>query len=153
MGTLLSLPICLNADDIWRWVQSYDDAWDLTRSAEATAVSPGLVRMTGQKSMAVLDWSKTALMVIDMQSSSLPRRKENFMHDSQLTLAEEDVYLHEHIAKSFDAGRAIVPTAIDFVLTLRKSGVKILWSNVRVHCGIGHGLWSSDPSLFMSSMN
>lgn len=52
------------------WVKDSGGVWDLTRSDRAAVTSPKLVPMSGSKKTIMIEPSRSALVIIDMQSKS-----------------------------------------------------------------------------------
>ncbi|KAL1988694.1 hypothetical protein VTN96DRAFT_8394 [Rasamsonia emersonii] len=90
------------------WVKSPgNDLWDLTRSARLPVTSPKKIPCNGQRKEILIEPSRSALVIIDMQ---------NF-------------FLHPALSPKATAGRAIVNTMVNMIHGFRKAGMKVLWVN------------------------
>ncbi|KAK1585998.1 isochorismatase hydrolase [Colletotrichum navitas] len=81
--------------------------WDLTRSARMATTSPKEIPMSGKRASAIIEPSRSAFVIIDMQ---------NF-------------FLHPKLTPSATLGRAAVGPTVNLIHAFRDSGVKILWTN------------------------
>lgn len=82
-------------------------AWDLTRSARLPAPNPKTIKMLGSRASAVIEPSRSAFIIVDMQ---------NF-------------FLHPNMTPSASLGRAAVGPTINLIKAFRENGMKILWTN------------------------
>lgn len=60
------LKICNN----FSWTKESSGIWDLTRSDRAPVTNPKVLPMTGSKKSIRIEPSRSALVIIDMQSKS-----------------------------------------------------------------------------------
>ncbi|KAJ5215170.1 Isochorismatase hydrolase [Penicillium citrinum] len=106
-----------------------DEVFDLTRSDLMNVTEPiTITDMLGSRKTAVIEPSRSALVIIDMQN----------------------YFLHPALAPDATAGRAIVNTTIKMVQLFRKAKMKTLW----VNWGIDDGdLTTMPPSLLADFSN
>ncbi|KAB8272881.1 Isochorismatase hydrolase [Aspergillus minisclerotigenes] len=89
------------------WIYA-DGVFDLTRSDLMNVTKPiAITNMLGSRKTAVIEPSRSALVIIDMQN----------------------YFLHPVLAPDATAGRAIVNTTIEMVKTFREADMKTLWVN------------------------
>jgi nicotinamidase-related amidase len=82
--------------------------------------------MTGSRKRIIIDPKKTALVVIDMQSELNSIQKLLVLS----ALIVEDYFLHPSFFPAAAEGRATVPALIEVVREFRRSGIKIIWTEV-----------------------
>lgn len=93
-----------NAYNYWNVLPN--GTYDLTRSAVAPVTSPKTIPMSGTRQAAIIEPSRSALVIIDMQ---------NF-------------FLHPELSPKASAGRAAVPPTVNMVSRFRAAGMKVLWT-------------------------
>ncbi|KAK5005717.1 hypothetical protein LTR39_005858, partial [Cryomyces antarcticus] len=88
-------------------IHANDGVFDLTRSDRLPLTSPRTIPMLGSRKTAVIEPSRSALVVIDMQ---------NF-------------FLHPALSPVATKGRKAVLPTVQMVRGFRKAGTKVLWTN------------------------
>ncbi|KAF2103974.1 Isochorismatase hydrolase [Rhizodiscina lignyota] len=89
------------------WSKS-DGVFDLTRSDRLPVTTPKMISgMIGGRKNAIIEPSRTGLVIIDMQN----------------------YFLHPGLSPGATKGRAIVNTTVSMVDGFRKAGIKVLWTN------------------------
>jgi len=81
--------------------------FDLTRKEIMPVTSPKTIQMVGTRQKAIIEPSRSAFVIVDMQ---------NF-------------FLHPDLKPNAERGRAAVPNVLKSVDVFRENGVKILWVN------------------------
>ncbi|KAI9712656.1 MAG: hypothetical protein M1820_001277 [Bogoriella megaspora] len=81
--------------------------WDLTRSTALPTTSPKAIPMSGSRKTAIIEPSRSALVIIDMQ---------NF-------------FLHPSLSPRATGGRTAVQPTVNMINGFRQAGMKILWTN------------------------
>lgn len=89
------------------WVYLGNDTYDLTRSMVAPTTKPVTIPMTGSRKRAVIEPSRSALVIIDMQ---------NF-------------FLHPELTPSAEGGRKAVEPTLNMIDAFRRNGMPVLWTN------------------------
>lgn len=89
------------------WEYLGDDTFDLTRSVSLPTTTPLTIPMSGTRKSAIIEPSRSALVLIDMQ---------NF-------------FLHPEINPVAEAGRKAVEPMLKTIHAFRAKGMKILWVN------------------------
>lgn len=89
------------------WVQTASGLWDLTRSAREPATTTYTIPCSGSRKSIVVEASRSALVIIDMQ---------NF-------------FLHPGLSPKAIAGRGVVNATVNMIKGFRKAGIKVLWTN------------------------
>ncbi|KAB8225804.1 Isochorismatase hydrolase [Aspergillus novoparasiticus] len=108
------------------WIYA-NGVFDLTRSDLMDVTKPiAITNMLGSRKTAVIEPSRSALVIIDMQN----------------------YFLHPVLAPDATAGRAIVNTTIEMVKAFRKADMKILWVNWGID---DFDLMTMPPSLLADS--
>ncbi|KAL9094480.1 MAG: hypothetical protein Q9165_003330 [Trypethelium subeluteriae] len=88
-------------------IQNNNTVFDLTRSDRLPTTSPKTIPMSGSRPTAIIEPSRSALVIIDMQ---------NFFLDPALSPAAT-------------AGRAAVTPTVNLIQGFRAAGMKVLWTN------------------------
>jgi len=81
--------------------------WDLTRSDRLQVTSPKVIPMLGSRKEAIIEPSRTAMVIVDMQ---------NF-------------FLHPKLSPHATRGRLAVQPTLNMIKAFRENGMKILWVN------------------------
>jgi nicotinamidase-related amidase len=89
------------------WVYLKNNTFDLTRSLSLPTTSSLTIPMSGTRKSAIIEPSRSALIIIDMQ---------NF-------------FLHPEINAGATAGRNAVEPTLKMIYAFRAKGIKILWVN------------------------
>jgi len=89
------------------WKKYPNGTFDLTRSNQVPVTSPKVLPMFGSRSEIIIEPSRSALVIIDMQ---------NF-------------FLHPQLSPGATAGRTAVQPTVNMINGFRKHGMKILWTN------------------------
>ncbi|KAH7560287.1 Isochorismatase-like protein [Bipolaris maydis] len=89
------------------WIYIGNDTYDLTRSMVAPTTKPVTIPMTGSRKQAVIEPSRSALIIIDMQ---------NF-------------FLHPELTPSAEGGRKAVEPTLNMIDAFRRNGMPVLWTN------------------------
>lgn len=89
------------------WVPLGNKTFDLTRSLIYPTTTPLTIPMTGSRKSAIIEPSRSALIIIDMQ---------NF-------------FLHPELSPKATAGRTAVDPTLKMIDGFRKKGMKVLWVN------------------------
>ena len=103
-GLLSNSTVLGNAYNYWNKLPN--GTFDLTRSAVLPTTSPKLIPMSGSRKSAIIEPSRSALIIIDMQ---------NF-------------FLHPDMSPKATKGRAAVPPTADMIKGFRGAGMKVLWT-------------------------
>ena len=88
------------------WSVLPNETYDLTRSVVMPVTAPKTIPMSGSRKTAIIEPSRSALVIIDMQ---------NF-------------FLHPELAPNATDGRAIVPATVNMINGFRGAGMKVLWT-------------------------
>jgi len=88
------------------WIYLGNDTYDLTRSMIAPTTKPVTIPMTGSRQRAIVEPSRSALVIIDMQ---------NF-------------FLHPELTPSAEGGRKAVEPTLKMVDAFRRNGMPVLWT-------------------------
>jgi hypothetical protein len=89
------------------WYKPSASVFDLTRSNVLPTTSPKTIRMLGSRKTAIIEPSRSALVIIDMQN----------------------YFLHPSLSPRATGGRTAVQPTVDMVKGFRKAGMKVLWTN------------------------
>jgi hypothetical protein len=89
------------------WIALPNKTFDLTRSLVAPITSPLSIPMTGTRKTAIIEPSRSALVIIDMQ---------NF-------------FLHPELNDAATGGRTAVEPTLKMIDGFRSKGMKVLWTN------------------------
>jgi len=89
------------------WVKTATGLWDLTRSAREPTTTPKTIPCTGSKKSILIEPSRSALVIIDMQN----------------------YFLHPGPSPAATAGRGVVPATVNMINGFRTAGMKVLWTN------------------------
>lgn len=89
------------------WIYLGNDTYDLTRSMIATTTRPVTIPMSGSRKRAIIEPSRSALVIIDMQ---------NF-------------FLHPELSPSAEGGRKAVKPTLDMIDAFRRNDMPVLWTN------------------------
>lgn len=90
------------------WIVSPNSSvYDLTRSSRMPITSPKTLPMIGKRETAIVEPSRTAFVIVDMQ---------NF-------------FLHPSLSPSADLGRAAVAPTLEMIEAFRANGMPVLWVN------------------------
>ena len=81
--------------------------WDLTRSDRMPVTNPKTIPFLGYRAAAMIEPSRSALVIIDMQ---------NF-------------FLHPQLSPHATGGRAAVTPTLAMINAFRANGMKVLWTN------------------------
>ncbi|KAK5133731.1 hypothetical protein LTR08_007485 [Meristemomyces frigidus] len=95
-----------NYYNYWK-LKNNNTLYDLTRADRLPVTSPKLIPMLGSRKEALIEPSRTALVIIDMQ---------NF-------------FLHPLLAPHATNGRKAVQPTLDMIRAFRAAGMKVLWVN------------------------
>lgn len=88
-------------------VSANNTLYDLTRSGNLPTTSPKTLPMQGRRQTTIIEPSRSALVIIDMQ---------NF-------------FLHPELSPHATLGRAAVGPTLDMIRAFRANGMKVLWVN------------------------
>ncbi|PVH95455.1 Isochorismatase hydrolase [Periconia macrospinosa] len=88
------------------WIYLGNDTYDLTRSMVAPTTKPVTIPMTGARKRAVIEPSRSALVIIDMQ---------NF-------------FLHPELTPSAEGGRKAVEPTLKMIDAFRRNSMPVLWT-------------------------
>jgi len=88
------------------WIYLGNDTYDLTRSMVAPTTKPVTIPMTGSRKRAIIEPSRSALVIIDMQ---------NF-------------FLHPELTPSAEGGRKAVEPTLQMIDAFRRNGMPVLWT-------------------------
>ncbi|KAF2681522.1 Isochorismatase hydrolase [Lentithecium fluviatile CBS 122367] len=89
------------------WVHLGNKSFDLTRSLIAPTTKPVTIPMTGSRKSALIEPSRSALVIIDMQ---------NF-------------FLHPELSPKAEGGRKAIEPTLKMIDGFRKNGMPVLWVN------------------------
>jgi hypothetical protein len=89
------------------WIHLGNKSFDLTRSLIAPTTKPVTIPMSGSRKSALIEPSRSALVIIDMQ---------NF-------------FLHPKLSPKAEGGRKAVQPTLDMINGFRKAGMPVLWVN------------------------
>lgn len=89
------------------WVPLGNKTFDLTRSLYLQTTTPLTIPMTGSRRSAVIEPSRSALVIIDMQN----------------------YFLHPELSPRAEEGRKAVDPTLKMIDGFRKRGMKVLWTN------------------------
>jgi nicotinamidase-related amidase len=88
------------------WIKYPNGTFDLTRSARAGVTSPKILSMAGSRKEIIIEPTRSALVIIDMQ---------NF-------------FLYPKLSPGATKGRAIVNATVNMIEGFRAANMKILWT-------------------------
>ena len=88
------------------WRKYSNGTFDLTRSDRIAVTSPKVLPMSGSRKEIIIEPSRSALVIIDMQNH----------------------FLHPIISPKATKGRAAVTPTVDMIKGFRNHGMKILWT-------------------------
>jgi hypothetical protein len=120
--TLPSTPTKILGNVYNHWVPLGNKTYDLTRSLYLPTTQTLTVPMTGSRKKAIIEPSRSALIIIDMQ---------NF-------------FLHQELSPKATGGRKAVEPTLAMIDGFRSKGMKILWVNWGLE---GHDLLTMPPSF------
>ena len=89
------------------WNVTEDGVYDLTRSSVAPVTNPVEIPMSGRRKTALVEPSRSALVIIDMQN----------------------YFLHPALSPKATGGRAAVTPTANMIQGFRSKGMKVLWTN------------------------
>lgn len=89
------------------WVHLGNKSFDLTRSLIAPTTKPVTIPMTGSRKSAIIEPSRSALVIIDMQN----------------------YFLHPELSPRAEGGRKAIQPTLDMIDGFRKNGMPVLWVN------------------------
>jgi nicotinamidase-related amidase len=93
-----------NYYNYWRTLNNHT-TWDLTRRDRLPVTSPKTIPMLGHRKEAIIEPSRTAMVIVDMQ---------NF-------------FLHPQLSPSAVRGRLAVRPTLNLIDAFRANGMKVLW--------------------------
>ena len=105
-GTGFTDPTSLLGNVYNYWNITTDGLYDLTRSNIAPTTTPVEIPMTGRRKRALIEPSRSALVIIDMQN----------------------YFLHPTLSPRATGGRDIVNATANMIQGFRTNGMKVLWT-------------------------
>ncbi|KAF2465604.1 Isochorismatase hydrolase, partial [Lindgomyces ingoldianus] len=104
------------------WIVLPNKTYDLTRSLYLPTTTPVTIPMFGTRKAAIIEPSRSALIIIDMQN----------------------YFLHPKLSPRATGGRAAVQPTLNMIAGFRKKGMKVLWTNWGLD---GYDLLTIPPSF------
>jgi nicotinamidase-related amidase len=89
------------------WIHLGNKCFDLTRSLIAPTTKPVRIPMTGSRKSAVIEPSRSALVIIDMQN----------------------YFLHPELSPKAEGGRKAIEPTLNMIEGFRENGMPVLWVN------------------------
>ncbi|KAF2642861.1 Isochorismatase hydrolase [Massarina eburnea CBS 473.64] len=105
--TLPSDPTSILGNLYNHWVALPNKTYDLTRSLIYPVTTPLTIPATGSRKSAIIEPSRSALVIIDMQ----------------------EYFLNSELSPKAEGGRKAVEPTLNLIKGFRESGMKVLWVN------------------------
>ncbi|KAF2259749.1 Isochorismatase hydrolase [Lojkania enalia] len=105
--TLPSIPTEILGNVYNHWIPLDNKTFDLTRSISMPVTNPVTIPMTGSRKSAVIEPSRSALVIIDMQN----------------------YFLHPELSPRAESGRKAVHPMLGMIEGFRSKGMPVLWVN------------------------